>query len=83
MSNGNAIQALPFTVEYPRRTQDIAAAGPFLFRYENEAPPAAIVLTDTGTPPGLAPVIGDAPYDGTTYGRNNGRWVNIYDAGTY
>jgi hypothetical protein len=27
--------------------------------------------------------IPDAPSDGSTYGRNNGAWTNVYDAGTY
>lgn len=78
----NGSQPLPFTVEYPRRTQDILAAGPYLFNYPEELVPE-IVLTDTGQQPGLGPTINDAPYDGSTYGRNNGQWTNVYDAGTY
>ena len=68
-----AIETIPFAAFELRRTQDINSAGPF------GAPAAIGVPTGGITPPGIP----DAPWDGSTYGRNNGLWSNVIDCGEF
>ena len=67
------IETIPFPSFTLRQTQDINSAGSF------GAPQAVGVPTGGALPQGFP----DAPWDGSTYGRNNGLWSNVIDCGEF